>query len=942
MGSEATRKLGYDVRAGAFSWLRWAMQHWETLGWVAVLCLAAALRLPDLGSRPLHHDEAQHARFSWDLYMGRGYAYNPMLHGPFLYHLVALVYYLFGVSDATARLAPALFGIGLTALPLLFGMLMGRGPALLSGFLLALSPTILYYSRSLRHDIFATFGGLLMAIGLLSYVQTRKAHWLSVASVGLVISYTSHELTFITGFIFFTYFAIAILQDLLRARRGRPASPIGQAAWGLLGQPRVLLVPLVIFLVPYALLFTSFFSNPRGFMDGFTASISYWLAQQEVQRGGQPWYYYLLLLPTYEPIPVLFGGVGILSAILRPYRANTPCPYAHSFLAYWALLALIIYSWAGEKMPWLTMQMALPLILLASLTIWELGRSVPWGGFWPKGALASVWLVLAVAALIAVYSIRAPAAPPEMAAQARLAQVGVVALAAVAFAFLAGRSLFPLGWRLAPVAPAGLLTAFLLVHTFHGSVLLNFYNGANPVEMMVYVQTTPEVPLVARKVLDLSQEMTRFERTSQDPTGGHSMVVAMDNAAEWPFDWYLRDLVSLRYFNRDVLSIPRDAPVVIAAAENEAVVRPVLGDRYVAERHALRWWLQESYKRVTLSSLISRPTEYLSRGLEYFLYRRVGEPLGSYDFILYVRKDVAERYLGMTSQERIYGLTDAPGEGSAPGQFSQPRGVAVAPDGSVYVVDTGNLRVQKFNAQGKFVAQWGSLGTADGEFAMIQGFGPTGIAVGPDGSVYVADTWNHRIQKFDPNGTFLAKWGRYVSLRQGEPSEQLGFYGPRALAVDAQGNVYVTDTGNRRIVVFDGSGRLLRQFGSYGRGPGQFDEPIGLAFDKEGNLLVADTKNQRMQRLTADGRYLGEFKTHWSTAGINEVYLAVGPSGDILATDPAGHRILVYDPSGRLKSEVRSGPSGNLVQPVGIAAAAEGSFYVTDAGRHAVLRLELP
>lgn len=942
MATEATKSVNYPVEARLPRWVQWIWEHREAAGWLAVLALATALRLPDLGTRALHHDEAQHARFSWDLYMGHGYAYNPMLHGPFLYHVVALFYYLFGVSDATARLAPALFGIGLVALALLLRPLLGRGPAMVAGVLLSISPSILYYSRSLRHDIFATFGGLLLAIAVMSYVHDRNPRWIYLASAGLVISYTSHELTFITIFIFATYFAITFLQDVVRARSGRTISQAGQAALDLVRQPRVLIVALLIFLVPYSLLYTTFFTNPRGFTDGFTASISYWLSQQGVQRGGQPWFYYLLLLPNYEPIAVLFGGLAILTAVRRPSKGIGSPADIRVFLAYWSVLALVIYSWAGEKMPWLTIQMALPLTLLASMRLWELGTAVKWRSLWPQGGVAALWLAMALAALIAVYSIRAPAASPNLAFQVRLAQVGVIALAAVAFAALAGRALYSLRWPLALVPPAALLTGFLMVHTFHNTIMLNFYNGANPTEMMVYVQTTPEVPLVARKVLDLSQEMTRFDRTIQDPTGGHSMVVALDNAAEWPFDWYLRDLVSIRYFNRDVLSIPKDAPVVIAAADNEALVRPILGDRYVAERHALRWWLQESYKRLSLASLISKPGEYLARGIEYFLFRRVGEPLGSYDFIFYIRKDVAERYLGMSIQERVYALTDAAGEGSAQGQFSQPRGIAVGPDGSIYVMDTGNLRVQKFDAQGKFSVQWGRMGTADGEFVMVQGFGPTGIAVGPDGIVYVADTWNHRIQKFSPDGKFLTKWGRYVSLRQGETSGEAGFYGPRGVVVDREGNIYVTDTGNRRVMVFDSTGRLIRQFGSFGNGAGQFNEPIGIAMDQAGNLLIADTRNQRVQRFSPEGRYLGEFRADWSVAGINEVYLAVDRHGDILATDPLGQRVLVYNGSGKLKTEIRSGTWGTLQQPVGIAIAPDGSVYVTDAARHAVIRIDLP
>jgi DNA-binding beta-propeller fold protein YncE len=87
----------------------------------------------------------------------------------------------------------------------------------------------------------------------------------------------------------------------------------------------------------------------------------------------------------------------------------------------------------------------------------------------------------------------------------------------------------------------------------------------------------------------------------------------------------------------------------------------------------------------------------------------------------------------------------------------EPAGVAVGPDGSVYVVDPTipkSYNIQKFDGNGHFLLKWGESGSGDGQFEC-----PTGVAVGSDGSVYVADTCNNRIQKFDPEGKFLAKWG---------------------------------------------------------------------------------------------------------------------------------------------------------------------------------------
>ena len=134
-----------------------------------------------------------------------------------------------------------------------------------------------------------------------------------------------------------------------------------------------------------------------------------------------------------------------------------------------------------------------------------------------------------------------------------------------------------------------------------------------------------------------------------------------------------------------------------------------------------------------------------------------------------------------------------------PGQLQRPRGLRVAPDGSIYVADSGNHRIQHFSADGTVLQAWGTFADLSKGAAPGGTFNePWDVAVAPDGSVYVADTWNHRVQKFTADGKFVKMWGYFG---QGEKPD--AFWGPRGLAVDAQGRVYVMDTGNKRIVVFD-------------------------------------------------------------------------------------------------------------------------------------------
>jgi DNA-binding beta-propeller fold protein YncE len=188
-------------------------------------------------------------------------------------------------------------------------------------------------------------------------------------------------------------------------------------------------------------------------------------------------------------------------------------------------------------------------------------------------------------------------------------------------------------------------------------------------------------------------------------------------------------------------------------------------------------------------------------------------------------------------------------------------------------------------------------------------------------------------------------WGYFG---QAETPEAL--WGPRDILVDDSGRVFVSDTGNKRIVVFDIDGNPIAQYGSAGLDVGQFDEPTGLAMSSEGILYVADTWNQRIQSfLFASDNSFQPFK-NWDVAGWygqsldNKPYMAVGANGHLFASDPESYRILEFTPTGeivRYWGDLSSGLDGfGLVGSV--AVDADGGIWVSDAGNSRIMHFTLP
>jgi len=450
---------------------------------------------------------------------------------------------------------------------------------------------------------------------------------------------------------------------------------------GLWWNRREWLINAAIWYGLFTIFYTSVFTNGAGFFTGLVGSLGYWLEQQGVQRGSQPWYYYgLVQMPVYEYLPVLgtwlafvlvfFQGLRrqseeqvskavedeseagmnnpeILSEIgetdtetlveeisdkthgFEPANEEEPA-LAFALFGFWAITSMIAYSIAGEKMPWLTVHVTLPAILCAAWAIGRLVDDTDWNLFkerrgWLVVAILPIFVLSFLATVSSLFGTQPPFQGKDLAQLEATSQFLVSFLTTV----VSGAGVYYLvrAWQKLQFTRVFTLFifAFLGILTARVSIQANFYNYDYANELLVYAHSAPGVKTALNQIEEIS-------RRTKDSL---SIDVAYDNETSYPYWWYFRNYPNATYYGENPSRNLREKSIILVGDANFGKIEPVVANLFNRFDYIRLWWPNQDYFGLSWERIVGALKDpsmrealfqiWLNR--DYTLYGKIkGEP----------------------------------------------------------------------------------------------------------------------------------------------------------------------------------------------------------------------------------------------------------------------------------------------------------------------------
>lgn len=1044
---------------------------WEKLLIALIVILAVVSRFAILGERVMSHDEVNHVVPAYTLSTGGGYAHDPITHGPFQFHLLALSYFLLGDNDFSARVPAALFSIAAVLVVLLgYRRYLGRIGALVASLFMVVSPLILFYGRYTRNEAFIELFAVATLYYLLRYLEKRDDRSLLALAAVTALQFVTKEVSFIYTAQLLVFCGLIFLSDVWRLNwdsdrerlrsmagialaaliallgviapkllttEGDPsmavklislglialgglallavvvltirkfswapframasfnlivfmmalilpqltALPVVIVGWnpldysaagmartgvmmavllalsfaiGLWWNRRVFIKAAVIFYLIFIVFYTTMFSNGQGFFTGIVGSLGYWLSQQEVQRGGQPLYYYAaVIIPIYEfaavfgTILALYFGIKRRSFSMIPgsERISDPAdetdedaaaeleslspeiePMEIDGAAYDELEAALIASidesaeteeaageqvefadvdeleksafettdpgFRAERLPVLALFLYWGLTSLAAYSI--AGEKMPWLGVHialPL-ALSGAW---GFAYLFETIDWK-KAFSLDGALVAGLTVIGLYALGGVTAPF--GGALPPFTTTdLAGLKATGLFVSSAIALVAAGVCLVRLlkrWRGRMIAQFYV---------LLLGIVLIILQSRTAYQ----------SSFVNYDSATEYLV--YAHASAAPKVVLRTIEEISArtgEGKTIRVAYDNDA-------------RYPYWWYFRDYTGKLDFNENATRNLRdydiiIANTSKDSKLMPIVGDAYYRYEYMR----------LWWPNQDYFRVTADGVLNAIVNGQMRRAVfDIWLNRDFSRYskLVGSASMTPETWEPSAKMVVYM----KKDLMRKMWMIGDASTLAETDSGTSFFPD---EKFEALNPVFSF------------GDPGTGEGQLNrPRNLAIAPNGDVYVLNTDNGRVDVFAADGAFKFSFDNAEYGG--FSQPWGIAIDREGAVLIADTWHHRMLRFSA----AGEFELEWTANVPNGVTtgfygpraIAIDASDRVYITDTGNKRILVYDRDGQFLFRMGEAgmAAGDFDEPVGIAAFEDKYLAVADTWNQRVQVFDL-
>ena len=653
--------------------------NYKIISYFILTIFAFILRLYDVSSRAVHHDESLHGFFSFLTSQGEYYSHNPLTHGMFLFNILSGFFWTLGDSEFILRLPFILFGIGIIFLPLLLKKELGFLPIFIFSSLLTFSPSISYFSRFARNDILMGFILIIFIISIFKYIKYSNNKWLYILVSTMAFGFTTKETMYINVFgvllflffysfndlrylvlgkkniknisnyskLFFIIFAISLplaapLISIFQSSLGiilatpdgypgiPPGLPVGNAiilSWivtivlfsisffiGLSLDKKLFINLFIIFWLIFILMFSTFLISPQGIVTGQWQSLGYWLSQHEVARGTQPYYYYILILITDEFLPFV---IGLPLSIIYLIKGD----FFKKLISFWALFSIISFSFAGEKMPWLIVNLTIPFMILASIFLSEIVLSN-----YKKSFQILLFYLLATIAIV-IMTLKLLFTNYEILENNLYYDLLFlfISLLIITFIFLQNKKLFQA--KLLFHSFVFLFFIFSALLTIRTTNHILFKYSDEPKDLLIYTQTS-------KNLHSINNELNDLYLIKPD------LKLAMDNSDgfAWPWMWYLRNRKNITWFNdMDYKNLDNSYDVIILNKKNINKFSDDILLKYDIKRDfSHRKWFPESvYRNKNLQDLyylISKSNNRIALK-DYYIYRNIPIKQGSSDAI---------------------------------------------------------------------------------------------------------------------------------------------------------------------------------------------------------------------------------------------------------------------------------------------------------------------